>query len=85
MAVPREASCRWRAGVQFIMGSGVIRSGLAWQSPKFDAGVVTRYRSSQRRMSPCESSEFSRLCSARLQAGIRLTPKCPPEGGRYIN
>jgi hypothetical protein len=22
-------------------------------------------------------------CSARLQAGIRLIPKCPPEGGRY--
>jgi hypothetical protein len=25
------------------------------------------------------------LCSARLQAGICLIPKCPPEGGRYIN
>jgi hypothetical protein len=25
------------------------------------------------------------LCSARLQAGMRLTLKCPPEGGRYKN
>ena len=36
------------------------------------------------------ASEFvqelgSGFCSARLQAGMRLTPKCPPEGGRYIN
>jgi hypothetical protein len=25
------------------------------------------------------------LCSARLQAGILLIPKCPPEGGRNKN
>src|ERR1700722_3889864 len=26
-----------------------------------------------------------RSCSAGLQAGIRLIPQCPPEGGRYKN
>jgi hypothetical protein len=26
---------------------------------------------------------FGRICSARLQAGMRSNLQCPPEGGRY--
>jgi uncharacterized membrane protein YgcG len=32
-----------------------------------------------------QERDQARFCSARLQAGIRLIPKCPPEGGRYKN
>ena len=37
-------------------------------------------------MADLRAREFmcgSVLCSARLQAGILLIPKCPPEGERY--
>jgi hypothetical protein len=28
---------------------------------------------------------IAHFCSARLQAGICMFSKCPPEGGRYMN
>ena|SRR5258708_34582093 len=51
---------------------------LGKQRPNLFGCVVTR---------PCEGPwelAFG-LCSARLQAGMCLIPKCPPEGGRYKN
>jgi hypothetical protein len=32
-----------------------------------------------------ENSKLARFCSARLQAGILESSRCPPEGGRYKN
>jgi len=32
-----------------------------------------------------ENSILARFCSARLQAGISESSRCPPEGGRYMN
>jgi hypothetical protein len=46
--------------------------------------MVMRFRRSGLQ-SVCENSGSADFCSARLQAGILNSSRCPPEGGRYIN
>jgi hypothetical protein len=38
----------------------------------------------RRLQSLCGNSKLTRFCSARLQAGILKSSRCPPEGGRYM-
>jgi len=52
----------------------------------FIDGPQNRERSRWNRLqSLCDNSKLTCFCSARLQAGILKSSRCPPEGGRYMN
>src|ERR1700733_10669883 len=62
------------------------KAGSSMPSPNFACGSVPVGNNTMK-IYPCPPVCERKLsfgsCSARLQAGICLVPKCPPEGGRY--
>jgi hypothetical protein len=51
----------------------------------YGLNVELKSKATQGLESLSENLIVAHFCSARLQAGILESSRCPPEGGRYIN
>jgi len=65
-----------------MTGPGSV--SLSGFCPNLSAGGMKQCHWRLGLQSLCENSKSLRFCSARLQAGVCLIPKCPPKGGRYM-